>query len=418
MLAKNRLCRPLAQEMRVTRILVYSHDTFGLGNIRRMLRISEALVEYDPDVSVLIVTGSPMLHAFRLPPRIDYVKLPCLARDTQGGYGVSHLDMGFADAVRMRASLIMSAASDFHPDIVLIDKKPLGVAGELGPALALLHHRPNPPAIHLLLRDILDTPAATRAVWQAHDYHGAIARYYTSVLVVGDARVFDVAQAYAFPAETRAKLHYCGYINRATTAQVPARTDARKRLLVHAGGGEDGAAVIAGALAAIALAGDPRDFTCRIIGGPELCADERAQLSARAQALPDVEWIDFSNTMGAEIAAADLIVSMGGYNSICEILSCRKRAVVIPRAVPVREQRIRAEAMEALGLLRMLPLERLDPAALLRLMRAEFYFGNVVQSAAARIRFNGLDEICARLSGCAHAHPDNRTIRREIGGQG
>jgi predicted glycosyltransferase len=404
--------------MGVMRILVYSHDTFGLGNIRRMLRISEALVEHDPSASVLIVTGSPMLHAFRLPPRIDYVKLPCLARDTQGGYGVSHLDMGFAEAVRMRASLIMSAASDFHPDIVLIDKKPLGVAGELGPTLVLLRNRPDPPIIHLLLRDILDTPVATHAVWEAHDYHGAIARYYASVLVVGDARVFDMAQAYAFPAETRAKLHYCGYINRATVSHVPPKVDARKRLLVHAGGGEDGAAVIAGALSAIALAGDDRDFTCRIIGGPELGAQERGQLLARAQALPDVEWIDFSNTMGAEIATADLIVSMGGYNSICEILSYRKRAIIIPRAVPVREQRIRAEAMDALGLLRMIPLERLDPAALLRMMRTEFDCGNVVQSAAARIRFNGLDEICARLFGRTNADPETRSIRREIGGHG
>lgn len=68
----------------MTRILVYLHDTFGLGNIRRMVRISEALVESAPDVSILLVTGSPMLHALRLPPRIDYVKLPCLARDIEG----------------------------------------------------------------------------------------------------------------------------------------------------------------------------------------------------------------------------------------------------------------------------------------------------------------------------------------------
>ncbi len=185
----------------MTRILVYSHDTFGLGNIRRMVRISEALVERDPDASVLIITGSPMLHAFRLPPRIDYVKLPCLARDSAGAYGVRHLEMDFAAAVRMRTSLILSAASDFEPDVVLIDKKPLGVAGEVGPMLELLGKRANPPAVHLLLRDILDTPEATRAVWDAHDYHGAIERLYDSVLVVGDPAVFDMADAYGFPAD-------------------------------------------------------------------------------------------------------------------------------------------------------------------------------------------------------------------------
>jgi predicted glycosyltransferase len=90
------------------------------------------------------------------------------------------------------------------------------------------------------------------------------------------------------------------------------------------------------------------------------------------------------------------------YNSICEILSYRKRAIIIPRSVPVREQRIRAEAMDALGLLRMIPAERLDPDLLARMIRTELDFGNVVQSRAARINFHGLDVICDRLLGdCA-----------------
>lgn len=397
----------------MTRILVYSHDTFGLGNIRRMLRISEALVARDPDASVLIVTGSPMLHAFRLPPRIDYVKLPCLARDVEGSYGVRHLDMQFADAVRMRAGLIISAASDFNPDIVLIDKKPLGVAGEIGPALSLLRNRPHPPSVHLLLRDILDTPAATRAVWDAHDYHGAIDRFYTSVLVVGDPRVFDMADAYAFPPATKAKLHYCGYINRSSTGVTRATPAGQRHVLIHAGGGEDGAAVLDGALSAIERAGQDRDFTCRIVGGPELGGRERLRLSQRAQALSGVEWLDFSDDMGSEIAAANLVISMGGYNSICEILSYRKRAIIIPRSVPVREQRIRAEAMDSLGLLRMMPLERMDPVQLLGMIRTELDFGNVVRTAAARISFNGLGDICDRLLG-DNCQPDTSAPPRRM----
>jgi predicted glycosyltransferase len=34
-----------------------------------------------------------MLHAFRIPQRIDYVKLPCLARDTSGHYGARSLPL-------------------------------------------------------------------------------------------------------------------------------------------------------------------------------------------------------------------------------------------------------------------------------------------------------------------------------------
>lgn len=383
----------------MARILVYSHDTFGLGNIRRMLRISEALVEHDPDCSVLIVTGSPMLHAFRLPPRIDYVKLPCLARDTAGNYGVKHLDMAYADALRMRAGLILSAASDFSPDVVLVDKKPLGVGGELAPMLELLARRSRRPAMHLLLRDILDTPAATRRVWQAHDYHGAIERYYDSVLVVGESHVFDLAEAYAFPAPTRAKLQYCGYIDRARpqVARAAGAETAAHRVLVHAGGGQDGVALIDAAIAALGLMGPERGFACRIIGGPELDPANRARQSAAAARLPGVEWIDFTNAMGSEIASADLVVAMGGYNSVCEILGYRKRAIIVPRSVPVREQRIRAEAMARLGLLSMIPLERLDPLRLAEQIVRELELVNVSPAHSGRLRFDGLGNICRTL---------------------
>ncbi|TNE32112.1 MAG: glycosyltransferase [Alphaproteobacteria bacterium] len=380
----------------MARILVYSHDTFGLGNIRRMLRISEALVAHDPASSVLLVTGSPMLHAFRLAERIDYVKLPCLARDTKGEYGVKHLDMDFGDAVRMRASVIMAAASEFNPDIVLVDKKPLGVAGELAPMLELMTRRADRPRMHLLLRDILDTPQATRSVWEANDYHGVIDRCYDSILVVGEPQIFDLAEAYRFPDSTRCKLHYCGYINRAEAGHTkrPANVDGKMRVLVHAGGGQDGVALIEAALGALVQAGAERDYECRVIGGPEMAEVERRRLSVAAAQIADTEWLDFSDNMGAELTAADVVVSMGGYNTVCEILSYRKRAIVVPRSEPVREQRIRAEGMSRLGLLSMIPMEDLSPAVLRQSIQIELDRSNIHSSHAARLKFNGLERIC------------------------
>ena len=55
--------RRLAPSAEVKRILVYSHDTFGLGNIKRMLDISKRLVAAYTNVSVLIISGSPIVHA-------------------------------------------------------------------------------------------------------------------------------------------------------------------------------------------------------------------------------------------------------------------------------------------------------------------------------------------------------------------
>ena len=66
------------------RIMVYSHDAFGLGNIRRMLSICKYLIKYISNLSILLVSGSPMLQSFRLPQGLDYIKLPCLNRGQAG----------------------------------------------------------------------------------------------------------------------------------------------------------------------------------------------------------------------------------------------------------------------------------------------------------------------------------------------
>jgi hypothetical protein len=57
------------------KIVLYSHDTFGMGNIRRTLLLSHEFISEYPGASILIITGSPMIHAFRIPKGIDYIKL-------------------------------------------------------------------------------------------------------------------------------------------------------------------------------------------------------------------------------------------------------------------------------------------------------------------------------------------------------
>src|SRR6266446_6410900 len=102
------------------RLLVYSHDTFGLGNIRRMVAICEHLYELIPGISILILTGSPMLHSFRLSDGIDYVKLPCLRRNVEGNIRVKYLNLQLDAVVRLRRELIFSTVTNFRPDILLV----------------------------------------------------------------------------------------------------------------------------------------------------------------------------------------------------------------------------------------------------------------------------------------------------------
>jgi predicted glycosyltransferase len=400
------------------RVLVYSHDTFGLGNIRRMLEVARHLVQSSPEVSVLLLTGSPMLHAFRIPPRIDYVKLPCLSRNVQGQYGARFLDLSLDATVRLRANLIRSAIVDFVPDLILVDKKPFGVEDELSGAFATLQDRSTKPKLVLLLRDILDSPQETTRVWRKNGCFEAIEAYYDQVLVLGSPEVFDLRREYQFPPFAAAKVSFCGYIARAPGRQTRAQVrhelglePAQPLVLVTPGGGEDGHRLISTCLAGLALLPPARRPRMHIVCGPEMAAAPRATLAAAAAALPQVSVQDFSDDMMSLMGAADAVVAMGGYNTVCELLTLRKRALIVPRVEPGVEQSLRAERMAALGLLRWLHPSRLTPQTLIDAVLAELQ-AEAARTPQAHLRsLDGLQRCTAALLEHMGLSPCASTLR-------
>lgn len=405
------------------RVLVYSHDTFGLGNIRRMLEISRYLVESDPQVSVLIITGSPMLHAFRIPPRIDYVKLPCLARNMQGGYEAKYLDLSPDESIRMRANLIRSAIVDFHPDLILVDKKPFGVRDELASTLESLGGRTARPKLVLLLRDILDAPEATTPVWRKNHYYEAIGAYYDEVLVVGTPAVFDMRAEYEFPPLAASKISYCGYIARTqqcrTRAEVRAPLglhDDERLVLVTPGGGEDGAALVATYLDSLRCIPQGVRLHSLIVCGPEMKPQQRQEIERAALDLPRVTVRSFADDLMSLMNAADLVVCMGGYNTVCEVLTLRKRAIVVPRVKPVQEQWIRAQRMAEMGLLRAIHPDQLDAARLAATLHEELAALDLPRPAMGRLDMGGLTNVATAIG--RHLHGVKVPLAKKYRNQG
>lgn len=404
------------------RVLVYSHDTFGLGNIRRMLEVSRHLVASSPDVAVLVVTGSPMLHAFRLPARIDFIKLPCLARDVEGRYAARSLPMGLEETVRLRANMIRSTLIDFKPDLVVVDKKPFGVEDELSGALEAMSGMGTKPALVLLLRDILDGQAVTSAVWKKNGYFDAIDTWYDRVLVVGSPEVFDLRSEYDFPKLAAAKVLFCGYIarepGRQTRAQVRRRLaldDHEPFVLVTPGGGADGSRMVETTLAG--LMAQPAQWRPRthIVCGPEMPEDTVARVMAAAAEHPWLTAETFNDDMMSLQAAADVVVCMGGYNTVCELLTCGRRAVIVPRVKPGIEQLLRAERLSEMGLVSMVHPDALTPDTLAEALfqQIDAMYGAVVAPRLPARR--GLERTSAALMdmlGLPRAKPARRRPER------
>jgi predicted glycosyltransferase len=382
------------------KLLVYSHDTFGLGNIRRMIAICEHLCARFPRMTVLILTGSPMLHSFRLTPGIDYVKLPCLSRDGGGVIGVKYLNLTLDSTVGLRRELILSTVMNLRPDIFLVDKKPGGIAGELEQSLKALKANSPETSIVLLLRDILDDATVTIDQWTRQHSYDLLQEYYKTILVTGLPEVFNVPEEYHFPPALRAKVHFCGYIkrnggpeNRESARQQLRLSEWDRLVLVTAGGGEDGFTLLRSYLEGVA-AHQVRWKTV-IVTGPELIDSQKREVRRLAECCKDVHLIEFTDQLMMYMKAADVVVSMAGYNTICEVLSLRKRAVVVPRVEPVQEQRMRAERMARLGLFKMVHPADMTPDTLIAVVRSEMEAVSSCQAVPARLDLNALPRIGA-----------------------
>lgn len=339
------------------KILVYSHDTYGLGNLRRMLAICNFLSRALPDLSILLISGSPMVHSFRLTDGVDYIKLPCLTRTERDDYSVKSLRTGLPETVKLRADLILAAAANFQPDLFLVDKKPFGVKSELKATFDFLQENLPQTKAALILRDILDTPQATMSVWQAHDYFAVINSFYDLVLVLGEPEIFDLISAYQFPAPVADKVKFCGYTRREKGAKTSAEVrkelrlaDNQRLVLLTLGGGEDGYDYCAKYLAGISRLSADHNLHSLIISGPEMKAEQKDLLSQAVAQNQNITLLEFTDDLMSYLDAADVVIAMGGYNTICEILSLQKKAIIVPRAKPVQEQLMRAERMSKFGL--------------------------------------------------------------------
>jgi predicted glycosyltransferase len=386
------------------RMLVYSHDTFGMGNIRRMLAICEHLLESDKNLSILLITGSPVIHNLRLPPRLDYIKLPCLTRSAYEGYDVKYLGTDLNETIRLRSDLILSAVANFKPGILLIDKKPYGVKNELMMALNYAQlHLPN-AQIALVLRDILDSPARTIPVWRKNGYFDAVNLFFDHVFVMGTPEVFDLCAEYDWPDNATEKVRFCGYLRRSQTNLTRRQTrqqwrvaNNEKMVLVTPGGGQDGFEILSTYLAGLEQSPLPN---CRsiLISGPEMPEAQKEFLQRAAAKFPQTTFCEFTNDIMSLMNAADLVISMGGYNTVCELLSLGKRAIVIPRVRPAREQLIRAERMSARGWFSFIHPDQLTPSKLQTAVDAELRRANLSVAAFPKLEMGALDTIATSLS--------------------
>ncbi len=347
-------------------ILMYSHDTYGLGHIRRTMAIATHL--RGPHVNILILTGSPIVGRFVFPDQVDFVRIPGMIKKTNEEYLPLSIKINPKHALDIRKKIITATAKAFHPDLFIVDKEPLGLKKEVLPTLQWLRRSFPKTRTVLGLRDIMDDAQTVRSDWKEKGVYDILENLYSEIWVYGIREFYDPIREYAIPASISHKIHFTGYIPRKIPDNGAIRKAKKeqgigkneKMVLVTTGGGGDGYALTNAFLSMLESEPKPMPFKSVIITGPFMPIEERKEIFDRAKKL-GVRTYRFYRWMEKIQAAADLVVCMGGYNTVCEVLSQKTISLLIPRETPRKEQLIRAQVFHRKNLVDYIPWQSCTP---------------------------------------------------------
>ena len=377
------------------RILLYSHDSYGLGHFRRSSSIAHAIADLCPEASLLCVTGSPRADLFPLPQGADYVKLPSVTKSSSGEYVARTLDHGFDAVVRLRAQTIAAVTRSYRPDVILVDHTPLGLGSELVPMLKEQRRRADEVHITLGLRDILDEPRRATIELGQPATRDAMAAYYDTILVYGHQEVCDLADEYGLSSFLAERLRYVGIAccveGMMGMPAIPQAGPAHEppHVVVTVGGGADGCRVVEPTIDALVSWDDRSPMRATIVTGPLLDEAESARIQGRVRSHRNIRFLETVPNVHELLSDADLVITMGGYNSIYEALCMRRRILALPRTHPRKEQLDRVLRLERLGLLDFVDDDAAtDPSAFRARMRAALD-RPAPDARAAGLRFDG-----------------------------
>ncbi|BCO07814.1 hypothetical protein GF1_01900 [Desulfolithobacter dissulfuricans] len=354
------------------KLLVYCQHVLGIGHLCRTLEILKRLSSHE----VILVLGGPPA-AVEIPAHVRPILLPGLKMDP-GFSGLQPVDpqADLAQVKEERVRLLLELFIAEKPDILLVELYPFGRKGfrfELEPLLALANRSGCFTASSV--RDILvekdqAEKFETRVIEQLN-------RYFDLLLIHGDEQVIRLDETFSRMGDIRIPVRYTGYICHPPEADD--RTRLRRRLglsadelliVASAGGGSVGAAL----LQAATLAHGSLDFPARmqLFTGPYMAEAQVTRLRKEASlvARPETPFgkdrlrlSRFTDIFPAWLAAADLSISMGGYNTTMNVVAATIPALIHPFGQN-REQRLRAERLLPLTCLEIVDRHDLEPGRL------------------------------------------------------
>jgi predicted glycosyltransferase len=353
------------------KIIYYSQHIWGVGHVFRTLEICKALNGHE----VVLVTGGDRVDT-PMPDHVREFRLPVIMTDRNPKNLVAADNgMSLEQTHRKRKQMLHDIYVSESPDVLMIEFYPFGRNAfrfELDPLLEGIRNKVLPGSFVVSsLRDILVEKV------DIHLYEPRVIRklnrFFDALLVHADPGLIKLDETFGRMDEVEIPVVYTGFV--ASRPDADARPKIRKSLgirgaekliVVSAGGGKAGAPLIEAVLKAFPFLDLHGSCHLYVFTGPYMSAEDFTRFNRCSG--ERIRISRFTTDFLSYLAAADLSISMGGYNTCMNLLTSGVTALVWPFSYD-REQGLRARRLARLGVLRELGDTDLNPEQLAGIMK-------------------------------------------------
>ncbi len=348
------------------KIIIYCQHVLGVGHFFRTLEIARAMEKHD----VILVTGGGQLEV-TLPKHVQQFSLPGLMMDSEfTGLYPANSNSSIDEIKNQRKTLLKELVENETPDLFLIELYPFGRKAfrfELEPILEYVKNQTRFPCkVVCSLRDIL----VEKQDKHLHEKRvvKSLNTWFDAVLVHSDPELIKLDATFERMDQIKIPIQYTGFVtpmpNQKKTDEFilqKQRSSCEKMVVASAGGGNVGAKLLRSVVKAYTMLLSKKTIQIKVFTGPYMDEDDKKWLySFRA---PGLEIEEFSSDFVSLLKAADLSISMAGYNTCMNITAAGVPALVWPFDQN-NEQRDRVEKLFKFAPLTLLEDSDLDPNVL------------------------------------------------------
>jgi predicted glycosyltransferase len=354
------------------KVAYYCQHVLGVGHFYRSLEICRTCAI---DHQVTMIIGGPDVSCNE--PGLSFLQLPGLRMDSEFNSLVPcEPGTDLEEIKRRREEQLLQFIGRYQPDCLIIELYPFGRKAfrfELEPLLKSVRERNTPCRIYCSLRDILveKTEGLEKFEQRAVD---SLNTFFDGLLVHGDREIVTLDQTFGKLDQVKVPVHYTGYVTPKPNAHSRERIRSilslnpdQKLVVASIGSGSVGAELLQAVVEASAFFSDRENIFLQLFTGPYLANDLFDTLLESQSRLIKVQRFtdDFVDWLGA----ADLSVSMAGYNTCMNTLAAGVPGLLYPFGQN-REQRMRVEKLTTSSSINLLQKKDLAPPQLARLIES------------------------------------------------